>query len=84
PEYTYVLCYASGARIAKELNGSVPGIYLEQDLAGAVARAKEVTPKGKAVILSPAAASYGYFKNFEERGDAFQTLAGVREPEKNA
>lgn len=84
PEYTYVLCYASGARIAKELSGSVPGIYLEEDLAGAVARAKEVTLKGKAVILSPAAASYGYFKNFEERGDAFQVLAGVREPEKKA
>jgi UDP-N-acetylmuramoylalanine-D-glutamate ligase len=36
--------------------------------------AKKVTPRGSACILSPAAASYGIFKNFEERGDAFRDL----------
>lgn len=77
PEYHYVLCYASGERIARELQGRVPGIFLEKDLEGAVKRAEEVTEKGRAVILSPAAASYGYFKNFEERGDVFRELAGL-------
>lgn len=38
----------------------------------AVQKAKEVTPKGKVCLLSPAAASYGFFKNFEERGEFFQ------------
>ena len=38
----------------------------------AVQQAKLVTPKGKVCLLSPAAASYGFFKNFEERGEAFQ------------
>lgn len=77
PEYHYVLCYASGERIARELQGRVPGIFLEKDLEGAVKRAEEITEKGRAVILSPAAASYGYFKNFEERGDVFRELAGL-------
>ena len=27
---------------------------------------------GDAVVLSPAAASYGYFKNFAERGEYFK------------
>ena len=36
--------------------------------------AKKLTQGGKACVLSPAAASYGYFKNFEERGDAFQAI----------
>lgn len=31
---------------------------------------------GRAVVLSPAAASYGYFKNFEERGDMFKKYIG--------
>ena len=31
-----------------------------------------VAKNGEACVLSPAAASYGYFKNFEERGDKFK------------
>ena len=34
--------------------------------------ARNRTPKGFACVLSPAAASYGYFKDFEARGDAFK------------
>jgi len=35
----------------------------------------QVTPKGGVCLLSPAAASYDEFHNFEHRGDAFKALA---------
>lgn len=38
----------------------------------AVTVAKKETMKGKTCLFSPAAASYGFFKNFEERGDVFK------------
>ena len=41
------------------------------DMAEAVTKAYELTEKGKTCLLSPAAASYGFYKNFEERGDDF-------------
>lgn len=47
-------------------------ILLASDLREAVAIAKKVTEKGEICLLSPAAASYGFFKNFEERGEYFQ------------
>lgn len=36
--------------------------------------AKENTAKGKICLLSPAAASYEFFKNFEEKGKAFENI----------
>ena len=72
-EYNYILMYKSGARIYKEV-ADLPCCRYTEDLQGAVRLAKEITPEGSACILSPAAASYGYFKNFEERGDVFQQL----------
>ncbi len=39
-----------------------------------VAWCKQVTSKGKKVLLSPAASSYDSFKNFEERGKVFKQL----------
>ena len=37
-----------------------------------IGNAEQVSQKGSVVLLSPAAASYGFFKNFEERGDRYQ------------
>jgi UDP-N-acetylmuramoylalanine--D-glutamate ligase len=47
---------------------------LTPTLEEAVKVAKAVTPKGKICLISPAAASYGIFKNFEHRGDEFKRL----------
>lgn len=73
--HNIILMYASGKRIYESL-GQVKGkqVVVVDDLQEAVKIAKQVTEKGKTCLLSPAAASYGYFKNFEERGVVFQTL----------
>ena len=71
-QYHYLCCYASGERIYKEVS-DLTCCELLKDIKEAVQRAKEITDAGKACVLSPAAASYGYFKNFEERGEYFQT-----------
>ena len=49
-------------------------IHYVPHLEDAVKLAAKVTPEGKSCVLSPAAASYGIFKNFEERGDVFKSL----------
>ncbi len=73
----HVVCmYRAGERIydlyTKGSGG--PGAVLVKDLSEAVAFAVSNLKPEKACILSPAAASYGYFKNFEERGDRFKSL----------
>ena len=72
-EYNYILMYKSGERIFRQVS-DLPCCHYREDLEGAVQLAREITPAGGACLLSPAAASYGYFKNFEERGDVFQEL----------
>ena len=47
-------------------------VVLVSELKEAVRIAKNKTKKGKVCLLSPAASSYGYFKNFEERGRLFK------------
>ena len=75
-----ILMEATGKRIYKEIKDSYPAfhdpgrLHLVEHLSDAVELAKKVTTPGSACILSPAAASYGIFKNFEERGDAFRDL----------
>ena len=69
----FILMYASGKRILEDVK-DLPNVMYEEDLDAALALARKITPRGKAVILSPAAASYGYFKNFEERGDYFKKV----------
>lgn len=49
-------------------------VRLVKDMAEAVTLAKKVTTKGKSCLMSPAAASYNTYRNFEERGDDFQRL----------
>lgn len=47
-------------------------LLVVSDVNESVAAAKKVTAKGKTCLFSPAAASYGFFKNFEERGNVFK------------
>ena len=76
PEYNYILAYASGKRIFEAIGGCPQCTYVPE-LKDAVEAARKLTKPGEAVILSPAAASYGYFKNFEERGDKFKEYVGL-------
>lgn len=68
----FILCYASGKRIYDSVKACDNVSYVE-DLKAAVALAKKITKNGSC-ILSPAAASYGYFKNFAHRGDCFKEM----------
>jgi UDP-N-acetylmuramoylalanine--D-glutamate ligase len=45
-----------------------------QNLKEAVELAKKITKANTICVLSPAASSYGYFKNFEERGKIYKQL----------
>ena len=50
------------------IGGKDRGVNLKE----AVMMAKKITKKNTVCLLSPAASSYGYFKNFEERGNLFK------------
>ena len=60
-------------RDAAERNGFFDNI-LCQDLAEAVKVCAEKARPGDAVLLSPACASWGQFRNYEERGEKFKEL----------
>ncbi len=62
----------TGEYIAEGVKGK--NTYLVDNLEQAVKFAKEKTRKGTICLLSPAASSYGYFKNFVERGNIFKQL----------
>lgn len=69
--YTYIFMYDTGRRIYKALTPR-KNYFLVETLEEAVKVAKGCTAMGKACIMSPAAPSYGVFKNFEERGERFK------------
>lgn len=75
-----ILMEDTGKRIYEEIQSDYPDflhkerLFVVDHLEDAVSLAKQITKKGGSCILSPAAASYGIFKNFEERGDVFAQL----------
>jgi UDP-N-acetylmuramoylalanine-D-glutamate ligase len=78
-----VICLGpAGARLCASLRalGSGPEAVLVASMAAAVARAREVTPAGGVVLLSPAAPSYGLYRDFSERGRDFAAEAGFTAP----
>lgn len=62
----------TGHDIAKKIENK--NKYIVDTLEQAVDISKKVTAKEKICLLSPAAASYGFFKNFEEKGNLFKKL----------
>ncbi len=72
-EVIFICMYESGRRIYDKVADCANVIYKE-DLEQAVKEAKSITPSGYACVLSPAAASYGYFENFEDRGNKFKAF----------
>lgn len=59
---------------ALEAKGCKLNIVRCETLEDAVAKSFELTQSGKACLLSPAAASYNRYKNFEEKGNAFKKM----------
>ena len=62
----------TGEYVYNNLKDTNKKCYLVKDMPEAVKLAKEVTKPNTICLLSPAASSYGYFKNFEERGKIYK------------
>ncbi len=67
-----ILLPDSGKRIGELISNAQVHLLYADDMEQAVALAKRYAKKR--VLLSPAAASYGFYKNFEERGRHFKAL----------
>lgn len=64
----------AGPRLTREL--AHPSVWLETELAGAVARARELAREGDCVLFSPACSSFDQFADYGARGDSFRSLSG--------
>jgi UDP-N-acetylmuramoylalanine--D-glutamate ligase len=62
----------SGARILRELSALGVPCELADDMVDAVRRARRLVEPGGAVLLSPAAPSYGVYRDFAHRGEVFR------------
>jgi len=68
----------AGLRMKKEVGESLGGMsdcFFAEDMDAAFYIIKENIKIGNVCLLSPAAASYGMFRNFEERGELFKKMA---------
>lgn len=71
----HIICLPdTGRKIGKAITNINIDVFQVKDLAEAVDVAKKITKKQTICLLSPAAASYGFFKNFEDRGNVFKEL----------
>lgn len=74
---------SNGDRIGYALSESTVTVRHSDDLADAVEIARDITPEGGVILLSPAAPSYGLFKNYQDRGQQFRHAVGLRCPKSN-
>lgn len=70
-----ILLPDSGERIGKLITNPDVNVVRAADMATAVSAASQCARKR--VILCPASASYGFYKNFEERGRHFKQLVNA-------
>jgi len=68
--------------IIKDLDYKDKRIFYFDDFESSAKKAISLTGKNEICLLSPAAASYGQFRNFEERGDFFKEIIKIGEREK--
>jgi len=76
-----VLMGETRERLARVWRGLAPA-YLADDMAGAVARARDLARPGDVVLLSPACASFDMYKDYAHRGRTFQNLVRGLQHEK--
>jgi UDP-N-acetylmuramoylalanine--D-glutamate ligase len=72
-----VILYGEDAALIEQAIGDEVPVVRVRDLAGAVARARELSRSGDAVLFSPACASFDMFRDYQHRGETFVAL--VRE-----
>ena len=71
----FVLLGQTKEKIAQAArNLGFENIIMTESLEEAVSVCARLAEPGDAVLLSPACASWGMFKNYEERGDKFKDL----------
>ena len=73
----FICMPTTGHKLAEHLDQNK--VILVDTLKDAVDKAFLVTEKGKTCIMSPAASSYEYFKNFEEKGRIYKELVRTHE-----
>jgi UDP-N-acetylmuramoylalanine--D-glutamate ligase len=71
----HILTIGEAARTVEQSLAGVVATERSGTMARAVARAAELARPGDTVLLSPACASFDQYRNFEERGEHFATLA---------
>jgi len=70
----------SGARILEEIGSTDVPTQLATDMADAVSRARVLAPAGGVVLLSPGAPSYGIYRDFAHRAEAFRAAIEATSP----
>ena len=84
PIKNLVFVGAAGRRMLSTFHFPLSTYIVEDDYKKIVPWCAEHTPQGGVVLLSPAAASYDAFKNFEHRGDFFrEQILKLNQNEKN-
>lgn len=69
PIHNLICMPSTGYKIGEHIKGK--NIYYINNLKEAVEKAKDITAKDKICLLSPAAPSYEYFKNYQDKAEAF-------------
>ncbi len=75
--------YSLARAVATRRDNVTCNIHRARSMEDAVAFARQVTPPGGVVLLSPAAPSYGHYRDYIERGRDFAAKAGLAAAEKS-